>query len=254
MQQLQTPKLSDTLAKQLEEQIVTGLLNTGTRLPSERELSRRYDVSRATVREAIQMLKVKGLLETRPGGGTYVSESLGESFTDPLLQLLSERPETTRDLLEFRHAIEGLAAQYAANRATDDDLEMLTIRYNELVAAYETGDREQEASSDGNFHLAIAEASHNVVLLHVARSLIHLLHQGIERSFTKLYLMPRAAELIPLQHEKIYNAIMQRQPEKARDAAHEHLKYVIENLDEIARHEARIKHSQQRLKTLRDTH
>ena len=76
---------------------------------------------RPSLREAIQRLEAKGLLLRRQGGGTFVQSSLWQSFSDPLVELLSDHPESQFDLLETRHALEGIAAYYAALRSTDED-------------------------------------------------------------------------------------------------------------------------------------
>jgi GntR family transcriptional repressor for pyruvate dehydrogenase complex len=249
-QKIKQEKVSDTVAGQIEQQIASGVLKPGERLPSERELARQLNVSRPSVREAIQKLIARRLLETRRGGGTYISTEFGESFTDPLLELLGSRPETAYDLLEFRDALEGLASFYAAQRANDADKEIIRLRYQRLIEAHERKDYEAEATADVDFHLAIAEASHNVVLLHVMRSMFSLLHRSIELSFKKLYLAPSAPEAIPAQHLTILNAILSGDAEQARSAAHAHLRYVQLTLDEIARDEDRSHTSMRRLRNL----
>ncbi|MBP8237937.1 MAG: GntR family transcriptional regulator, partial [Pseudomonas sp.] len=116
-------RLSDDIVIQLEALILEGSLKTGERLPAERALAERFGVSRPSLREAIQKLVAKGLLVSRQGGGNYVAEGLGATFSDPLLHLLESSPEAQRDLLEFRHTLEGSCAFYAAQRATELDRE-----------------------------------------------------------------------------------------------------------------------------------
>ena len=103
-------RLSDDIVIQLEALILEGSLKTGERLPAERALAERFGVSRPSLREAIQKLVAKGLLVSRQGGGNYVAESLGSTFSDPLLQLLEHKEDAQRDLLEFRHTLEGSCA------------------------------------------------------------------------------------------------------------------------------------------------
>ena len=106
------------IEQQLEFLILEGTLRPGEKLPPERELAKQFDVSRPSLREAIQRLEAKGLLLRRQGGGTFVQSSLWQSFSDPLVELLSDHPESQYDLLETRHALEGIAAYYAALRST----------------------------------------------------------------------------------------------------------------------------------------
>ncbi|STT50592.1 transcriptional regulator PdhR [Klebsiella pneumoniae] len=118
---IRQPKLSDVIEQQLEFLILEGTLRPGEKLPPERELAKQFDVSRPSLREAIQRLEAKGLLLRRQGGGTFVQSRLWQSFSDPLVELLSDHPESQFDLLETRHALEGIAAYYAALRSNDED-------------------------------------------------------------------------------------------------------------------------------------
>lgn len=124
--QIKVRRLSDDIVTKLEGMILEGTLRAGERLPAERVLAEQFGVSRPSLREAIQKLAAKGLLVSRQGGGNYIAESLGSTFSDPLLPLLEDNPEAQRDLLEFRHTLEGACAYYAAQRATEPDRQRLT--------------------------------------------------------------------------------------------------------------------------------
>ncbi len=119
--QVRQRRLSDDIVEQLEGMILEGTLKSGERLPAERALAEQFGVSRPSLREAIQKLAAKGLLVSRQGGGNYVAESLGSTFSDPLLHLLENNSEAQRDLLEFRQTLEASYAYYAALRATEVD-------------------------------------------------------------------------------------------------------------------------------------
>lgn len=119
-------RLADTIVEQLETMILEGTLQPGQRLPPERVLAEQFGVSRPSLREAIQKLAAKGLLHSRQGGGNFVTETLGASFSDPLIKLLETHPEAHRDLLEFRRTLEADCAFYAAQRATEVDRQYLT--------------------------------------------------------------------------------------------------------------------------------
>ena len=104
------PKLADAIVAELESMILEGSLQPGQKLPPERELAIQFQVSRPSLREAIQRLEARGLLYRRQGGGTYVQNALSKGIADPLFELLSTHPEAQYDLLEFRHALEGICA------------------------------------------------------------------------------------------------------------------------------------------------
>jgi len=134
--QVRQRRLSDDIVEQLEGMILEGTLKSGERLPAERALAEQFGVSRPSLREAIQKLAAKGLLVSRQGGGNYVAESLGSTFSDPLLHLLENNPEAQRDLLEFRQTLEASCAYYAALRATEVDRERLTAAFEALQDCY----------------------------------------------------------------------------------------------------------------------
>ena len=174
---IKAAKLSDVILEQLENMILEGSLAAGQKLPPERELAKQFDVSRPSLREAIQKLEAKGLVTRRQGGGTYVKNQLEGGMTDPLFELISKHPESQFDLLEFRHALEGIAAYYAALRGTTTDYAKIQTSFDLIMA--EEGNIEAKAKAINSFHFSIAEASHNVVLLHLVRGMEALLEQNI---------------------------------------------------------------------------
>ena len=110
---IRQPKLSDVIEQQLEFLILEGTLRPGEKLPPERELAKQFDVSRPSLREAIQRLEAKGLLLRRQGGGTFVQSRLWQSFSDPLVELLSDHPESHQ---RYRFAV---LFQYATANVID---------------------------------------------------------------------------------------------------------------------------------------
>ncbi|KTC28688.1 transcriptional regulator PdhR, partial [Pseudomonas sp. ABAC61] len=188
--QIRQRRLSDDIVERLEAMILEGTLTAGERLPAERALAEQFGVSRPSLREAIQKLTAKGLLISRQGGGNYVVQGVGSTFSDPLLHLLENNPEAQRDLLEFRHTLEASCAYYAAQRATSVDRERLTQAFEALQDCYARADdnsRSEEGAADARFHLAIAEASHNAVLLHTIRGLFDLLKRNVVTNIGGMY-------------------------------------------------------------------
>src|SRR5690606_21832752 len=228
-------RLADDIVAQLEAMILEGTFRIGERLPAERALAEQFGVSRPSLREAIQKLVAKGLLVSRHGGGTFVAETLGSTFSDPLLQLLENNEEAQRDLLEFRHTLEGSCAYYAALRATELDRQRLREAFEALQACYDrdSASRAEEGAADANFHLAIAEASHNAVLLHTMRGLFDLLKRNVVTNIGGMYaLRDETRQMLMEQHRELYETIMARQAEKARQVIHRHIDYVQEVLAE----------------------
>lgn len=241
-------KISDIIAERIEGMILEGSLEPGQKLPPERELSAQFEVSRPSVREAMQKLEVKGLVNRRQGGGTFVSADLGSSLVDPLVSLFGSHPEFNYDLLEYRHALEEVAAHYAAVRATETDYQLIEERYQQWLKGHEQRlGFEAEAELDWRFHLSIAEASHNAVLLHSMRTLFNLFKETIATNLTFLYTKDERREVIKEQHEALKNAVIARDEEAAREAVNAHLAFVEETLQQSSRFETNAQRSLRRM-------
>jgi GntR family transcriptional repressor for pyruvate dehydrogenase complex len=233
--------------QQLESMIIDGTFLAGQKLPAERELAEKFSVSRPSIREAIQKLEAKNLVQRKQGGGTFVSSQLYPLVTDPLLALIADRPETQFDLLEFRHALEGMAAYYAALRGQPEDYQILQKALDDLPGISESKDKSVEANALVKFYLAMAAASHNAVLLHVLRSLQELLKDNIQRNLEVLTANSDAQQSIVKQRKNIVKAILQRDPEQARHASNEHLAFIEETLLNINRQDMRMQRALRRI-------
>ncbi|WMN18596.1 GntR family transcriptional regulator [Pseudomonas piscis] len=248
--QIRQRRLSDDIVERLEAMILEGTLKAGERLPAERALAEQFGVSRPSLREAIQKLTAKGLLMSRQGGGNYVVEALGSTFSDPLLHLLENNPEAQRDLLEFRHTLEASCAYYAALRATSVDRERLTQAFEELQDCYAHANddsRSQEGAADARFHLAIAEASHNAVLLHTIRGLFDLLKRNVVTNIGGMYKQrTETREMLISQHRDLYLAIIEGRAQDAREVSSRHILYVQEVLEEVRQEVQRVARAERR--------
>lgn len=236
-------RLSDRVAEQLRSLITERQLQPGDRLPAERALALELGVSRTALREAIAQLASQGLLRARVGGGTYVQaathvQALAEPLA-PYLPLFQGDPEYRFDVLEIRHALEGATAWHAALRATDDDRARIRAAFETMMAAHGHDDPAAEARADAAFHLAIAEASHNLVLLQVMRGLFELLQSNISQNREKLYTSPRTFAPLSVQHREMMDAVLAGDAERARAAAQDHLEFVHSSLRGIDEDEAR---------------
>lgn len=228
-------RTADEVVEQIESLILEGVLRVGDRLPGERELSRQFDVSRPILRDALKALEARGLIATRHGGGTYVADVIGQIFAPSVMELIASHPKAVADYLEYRRDIEGIAAEYAARRATEDDRAMLAEIVARMAAAHQSGDAAEESAIDVEFHNAVGECAHNIILLHTLRSCYRLLSDGILRNRAMIYHLPGARERIFEQHSAIHEAIAARQPALARTAAVEHIDFVRSAMAEAER-------------------
>lgn len=232
-------RLADSVASELEKRILEGSLKPGDRLPSERTLALDMGVSRPSLREAMQKLVSKGLLTTRHGGGTYVTDRLDAHFVDPWLEMLNGNPLLHRDLLEFRQMLESQAASLAADRATDIDINRLDAAYAALEASYSGDDLANCIDTDVTFHQAVAEASHNVLIGHLTASLMRVIHGHVANNLDHLHARPERWRQLRAQHHAIWQAVRQHQPQEAAIAARDHIDFVRQGIEETALDEAR---------------
>src|SRR5260370_4526948 len=154
------PKASDVLADDLRERILLGEFPEGTALPTERDLVAQTQMSRATVREALRILEVQGLIRIKTGraGGAFVKRPDDESVADSVALVIRGRRIRMAALLETREAIEPACAQLAAKYRTDADLERLDTA-NEAISV--DGPRPRFLHATVHWHVAVALASHN---------------------------------------------------------------------------------------------
>ena len=233
------PKLSDAIERRLEHLILDGQLKVGDKLPPERELSKQFEVSRPSLREAIQRLEMKGLLTRRQGGGTFVSSNLWKGLTDPLPELIASNQSAQFDLLETRHALEGIAAYYAALRGSSSDFDKIALCYEEIEKTQESGDFNAKAQAVMDYQLAVTKATHNIVLIHLLNSMSFILQKNVKYNFEQLYSRKVALEKVNNHRATICKLILERKPDEAREAAYHHLNFIEEVLLELNREHSR---------------
>jgi len=237
---------AEATARHIEDLILEGSLRPGEPLLAEREMAARLSVSRPTLRQGIKMLEDKGLLVAEPGGGRVVAQ-LATSVTDPLIDLMSTRTEVVDDYLELRATMERMAASLAATRANEVDRAALRACMERIDRAHAKADPHDEADADVDLHVAIYEASHNIVLLQMMRALSGMLRKGVFHNREKLYARPEVRSVLLDQHRAIFEGVIARDPAAAGLAAEEHMTYTKRVLDEIAAAEARLEISLRRI-------
>jgi GntR family transcriptional repressor for pyruvate dehydrogenase complex len=206
MEQLRPVRLYEQVAYAIRSRIVGGELNTGERLPTERELAAGYGVSRNVVREAIRALAKDGLVQVRQGSGTYVadatSRALGDSFE--LALTVGGVDRHLIQLIEVRQIIEPSLAGIAAERATAANLDALRREVDVMEGALD--DVETFIAADHRFHVGIAEATQNHLLPMILFPIVDVLNEHRKRLFS----VPRSAAGAQVFHHRILGAIEQR--------------------------------------------
>ncbi len=230
-------RVAHSITRQIESLILKGVLRPGERLPSERDLAAKMNVSRPSLREALSDLESRGLVETRPGAGVFVAQVLGSAFAPPLVALFSTHTEALFDYLSFRRDLEGLAAERAAENAGRADVQVIEDIFARMELAHEKRSARDEASLDADFHMAIVEAAHNVVMMHMMRSMFEMLQAGVFYNRQQLFGKRQTRKTFLDQHRAILEAIKARDPQAARKAVEAHLGHIEDAMKQRLREE-----------------
>lgn len=217
-------RISDQVFDQLRDLIFRGKIKPGERLMPEREMAEAMNVSRATIRTAVQRLADMGLITQRQGQGTFV-RSHDDSLQNPLAKAIEAQGISLETLLEVRLGLECNAAALAARRADENDISALTLSFKEMEKEQTYGRLGSQA--DSTFHMAIAYASKNPLHIMIMRDFYDYLFHGIRENLESLYQERENIHIILKQHEKILSAIQKREPEAAFDAMKDHIQFVV---------------------------
>jgi GntR family transcriptional regulator, hexuronate regulon transcriptional repressor len=209
------------VARKLVAELVAGTWPVGSRMPAERELAAKYQVSRPTAREAVIALEVKGFVEVRTGSGIYVLRHPGDEDA-------AGHAMTAFELTESRLLIEGETAALAATQITEDQLAEIEALVEDI--ARESQDPKGSERADRQFHLAVAQAARNSGLLGAVSTLWNLRESSAEAAL--LHAKARTANIKPVVEEytAILDALKARDPEAARAAMRAHLLAVMDSL------------------------
>jgi GntR family transcriptional repressor for pyruvate dehydrogenase complex len=235
---VRNPKLADAIAEHIEQLILEGTLRPGERLASERELSERLEVSRPSLREALDKLEARKLLRTTRGG-TYVAQFMAP-LTEPLAALMQSNDQVVVDYFEYRQLMEGAAARLAAERATELDRQEIAACLARMREAHQFDDPSREAEVDADLHMLVYEASHNLVVLHVMRAFSELLRGDVFYNRHRLYLTPGVHDILLGHHEAIAEAVLAGDGDRAEAAAGEHIRFTAETLKRLREDEKRL--------------
>jgi len=217
LEPIEQTTMTELVAQRLVALLSNGSLRPGDKLPPERDLAQLLNVGRTTVREALKLLTLGGLLEAKRGDGTYVRREftnfLSQQIEWPVLLSVQE----VDMIVEVREGLEARAARLAAERATPEEIEKIGV-YKELLEI-EGRDIGRETELDLKFHHAIADASHNVLLCRLMLSLQNILRQYIALSNQ----LTDRIETTVAEHRPIYEAIAAGDQDAAERAMLDHL-------------------------------
>ena len=209
---MEVPKASDVLANELRERILSGEYEEGTPLPPERELVVQTRMSRTTVREALRILEVQGLVRIKAGrsGGAFVQMPGGESMASSVALLIRGQQIRLAALLETREAIEPFCARLAARHRTAQDLDTLDAANDAIAAA--GSDLDAFLSANIDWHVAVANASHNELLMGMMTALSRAIYTATENEG---FIDDSVRAIAVRAHRSITRAIRDQDPDAA---------------------------------------
>ena len=213
-------RLYQDIVGQIQGFIREGVLKPGDRLPAERELAERLEVSRSSLREAVRTLELQGLVISRPGAGTYVRAESLDALVSVIESSLDKVKDSLKDIFEVRHLLEPQIAALAARRATRQDIERMREAIDEQ--GKQIGRGETGVEGDTAFHFAMAQATRNWALLIVVSNVSDVLHQSRDS-----YLQtPGRPQRSLASHGEILEMILRGDAQGARSAMEHHLSQV----------------------------
>jgi len=218
---IQSERLYERIVSQIEQRIESGELKIGDQLPPERELADQFAVSRTAVREAVKALRQKGLVEIRPGRGTFITNGASDTIRNSLGMLMKMgATKGSGNLVEVREILEPEIAALAATRITGEYISAMQDAVNVMDTALDNVDVFVEADLD--FHLALAEGTQNPYIPILMDSIIDLLREQRKRTGLTKGGLQRGQ----IHHKKILDAVNRRDAQAARQAMQDHLKQV----------------------------
>ena len=222
LQAIEKASVKDQTLEQLKNYILSGVVQLGGRLPSERALADALGVGRYSVREALKVLEAVGLVQSRVGEGTFLTTNTGASFGRILGLSLATWGGTIIEILDAREMIEAEAARAAAERATPTQLNQIK---RELELMNGASAVRNYLTADMNFHRRIGEASHNAIISQFVHNLIDLLEEALQETHSDE--LPTQAEGGG-SHQDIFNAIVESNPSEAGELMRSHIRFSSE--------------------------
>jgi GntR family transcriptional repressor for pyruvate dehydrogenase complex len=216
--------ISVSILNMITENILSGRLKPGDKLPTEFEFAEKLSVSRNSVREAIKMLSSLGVTTVKRGAGTYISKSMSSAILDPLILSLAFEQGTSRELIELRLLIERDAVELAIEKASDEEIQKLEEVNGKLkeAAGRKTQGPHEYRDLDLNVHYTLFELTKNPFFIKIAKTIYRLFFASIEKTVSMNPLRAHA------NHQLYIDAMKRRDKLLAREKIEEGLSFWID--------------------------
>lgn len=219
-------RIYQSIIEQLIELIKKGKLNVGQKLPSERVLAEMLNVSRASLREALSAMEIIGLVEVRPGDGSFITDLNIAPFINTIAPLFLKDSSMEEDLLQFRKMIECEAVKLAANIANAEKCKLMEEPLEMMRKAIERNDVSLGAEADIQFHKALFALSGNVILTKASEYIGFIFEASVKFNREKILVDTRNTEKLYQQHRQIYEAVLSGNAAMASSIMGSHLDFV----------------------------
>jgi GntR family transcriptional repressor for pyruvate dehydrogenase complex len=203
----------------IKKQVENGQLLKGDKIPTERQLVELLGIGRNSIREALKILDIIGIIDRRQGDGSYIREEFDNWFSESMSIAFMLSDTSKKEIFEFRNMIEVEIATLAAQRITDEEIEELKICYNKLS---ENNDQHVSAKHDKVFHSLLAKASKNMIIMNAYNAMDYMLDQFIYNIRADVF-KHEGKELLLDIHKNIYDAVINRNSKQAREAMKKHM-------------------------------
>lgn len=224
---IKAKRISTEIVEQFKILIFDGKLKPGERLPPERELAKSLNVSRVSLREALNTLQGMGLLEIQQGNRSFVRPITTRSIHDPLLSFSKSSPSNILKVFEIRKYLEIGLASLAAERATNDEIKQLEKILK--VMEQDLNKNRLGAKADLDFHATLAEMTHNPAYTHIMNTIYDLLQEELRIAWGGIFRKKDRRKKLFQQHQSICKAVKERDPQRAAEEILIHLNFVEEN-------------------------
>lgn len=216
-------KIYEQIMEQIKILIANGTLKKGDKLPSERDLAEKFQVSRTSVREAFRALQVRGLISSKQGGGNYISDDVDDALIETLSIMFMLRQSQPKEILELRSTLETGIAELAAKKIEKNELNIL---HSIIRKMEQCKNAEKDSILDRQFHHTLATASKNSFILCIWKSAFYIIDSFIAKARESILIHEENKKVLLTQHKQIFDAIKNKNPIEASDAMNTHLKFV----------------------------
>jgi len=210
-------RLYESVMEQIMNLLKNKELKPGDQLPPERELAEKFSISRGSLREAFRVLESRGLIKSKPGGGRFIRELKKDTIINAENIILSLEKSSILELLEAREMFEVKIAEVAAQRAIQEDIELIKKSLSNAKKEEKLDDKEMKR--DTEFHIAVARASHNFVFINILKLHLDLLRETRGKTWQ---ISGRKKEQ-QQEHQNIFKAIKEHNSKKASETMLKHL-------------------------------